>query len=242
METTYNDMRLTLDLGAKSSFHDDLQRIGIRPFDRATQDYVEPEAAARLTFPASSEVSPFIEVAYVGRHYFRDKDVLGRHRDMGGPEFIAGVELETISLSGQIAAIYAWRDLAKTGIARQSIGGPYVDLEWRANQNIKLIFAAASNLVQDSSGPVAAYPIHAAHAEAKLTLDETVMIRPSVGIKYENFSGPGGTLTVTPELLVEVSPNDRLTWVGSVGGEWSKSTGSARTFDASAKIGLRVNF
>jgi hypothetical protein len=238
-ETMIGSERLTLDAGATSLLHEDLHRIGFSNFDRAAQDYIEPEVAARIAFLAKSELHPFVEAAYVRRTYFEENDVLGRHRGFGGPEFIAGFEVETTTVSAQIAAIYSWRNHDEAGVGDRSILGPYVDLTWRPDATSEVIFAVASSLVQESNGDVSVYPVHAMHAEGKTALNDAVEVGAVVDVKYEDFAGPGGTLTVTPDVSMTWQVKDNIAVIASVGGEWTKHQGANGSFTTSAKLGFR---
>ncbi len=239
-ETMIGNARLTLDAGASALVHENLQRIGISDFDRGAQDYIEPEVAMRVAFPATGPVRPFVEAAYVRRSYFEESDLLGRQRGFGGPEFIAGVEIETARVSAQIAAIWAWRNQDEAGVGETSIFGPYVDLTWRPDDRSEVIFAAASSLVQESNGDVSVYPVHAMHIEAKTGLTELWELGAITDIKYEDVAGAGGTLTVTPEVTATWNVQNNIAVIGGIGGEWTKVTGAKGEFSASAKVGFRI--
>ncbi len=240
-EKTFAAFRMTLDAGATSVLYQDLDRIGFGTFDRATQDHIDPEVAARFAYMPDETVSPFVELAYVGRHYFKPHDAAGRVRDFAGPEFIAGVERNGAKFSGQFATIYAWRDHAAAGVADRAVFGPYIDLTWKPDENTELIFAIASSLAQESSGDVSVYPVHSAHMEMTSTLTDDLRLGTTFDLKYEDFAGAGGTLTLTPEITATWSLRNNLAFVASVGGEWSKSPATAARFDFSAKAGVRVS-
>ncbi len=239
LETSLDVMRITLDAGASTTLHQDLQRIGISDFDRSAQDYVQPEFAAHLTLLTDKEINPFVEVAYAGRHYFETRDIQGSRRDFAGPEFIAGFEIESATLSGQVAAILAWRNHAEDGVERQLILGPYVDLTWHLNAESEFIFAAASSLAQESNGAVSVHPVHAMHIEAKTAPSDAVELGSTIDFKYEDFAGRGGTLTIAPEVSVTWSPQKNISLIAGAGGEWTKESGAAGTFEASAKAGVK---
>jgi Putative beta-barrel porin 2 len=239
-ETMIDTARLTLDAGATVVLHDDLQRIGFGDFDRAAQDYVEPEVAARIAFLARNKVHPFVEAAYVSRAYLEERDILGRQRGFGGPEIIAGFEVETVTISAQIAAIYAWRNHDEAGVGDQSILGPYIDVTWRPDDKSELVFAAGSSLVQESNGSVSVYPVHAMHIEGKTALSDSVDFGAVVDFKYEDVAGPGGTLTVTPDVSATWKIQDNIAFVAGIGAEWTKHYGTKGFLTASANFGVRI--
>ncbi len=239
LEAMIDTARLTLDGGATTLLHEDLHRIGFSDFDRGAQDYIEPEVAARIAFLAKHRVHPFVETAYVRRFYFEDRDVLRRHRGFSGPEFIAGFEVETATVSAQIAAIYAWRDHDQAGVGDRSVLGPYIDVTWRPDGKSEIIFAAASSLVQESNGDVAVYPVHGLHVEGKTALNDAVELGAVVDFKYEDVAGPGGTLTVTPDVSATWKLQDSIAVIASVGGEWTKDPGTRGSFTTSARLGVR---
>jgi hypothetical protein len=241
LERTFKDVRMTLDAGAKTVLHQDLVRIGFSSFDRAAQDYFEPEVAARFAFLPDKTVNPFFELAFVGRQYFNRRDVLRRDRDFQGPEIIAGVEIWTEKLSGQLAVIHAWRKLAESGAGRTSVTGPYIDLTWRPTTRTEIIFAAASSFAQESSGDIAIYPIHAAHVEMAASLTDDFRLATAVDVKYEDFADGGGTLTITPDITATWSLHKNVDIIAAVGGEWSKSPATAATLELSAKAGVKFN-
>ncbi len=240
LDMMIEEARLTLDAGVSTLVHEDLQRIGFSVFDRAARDYFEPETAVRLAFFVNDAVHPFVEAAYVNRVYFEPSDTAGRQRGFSGPEILAGLEVETAAVSAQIAAIHAWRDHDETGVGDRSIFGPYVDVSWRPDTNSEVIFAVASSLVQDSSGAVSVYPVHSMHLEGKTEVNDALGLGAGVDIKFEDFSGPGGTLTVLPEFSATWRFRDNFAVIAAVGGEWVKDAGAEGAFTASARIGIQL--
>lgn len=234
---------LALDAGSLVKLHEDLDRIGFSKFDRGTQDFAAPEAALRLGLGNPRWWRPFFEVAYVARIYLDDSDLAGRNRNMHGPEFIAGFEIERDRFSAQAGIIYLHRSFAEPQVADAEAIGPYIDLSYKPDPKTEVIFAAATRLDQETTGSPRAHPVYASRIEFKREMEDGLSLIATGDAEFEDRWGKGGDLTLSGAIELRWSHTRSLTWIAAAEAscELVQSAEEAQLAGA-MKAGVEVSF
>lgn len=181
------------DVSGSVSIFDDFEVIGLGDFDRGFRDYVDYEAAVRLAFLNQSKIFPFIEFAYVGRKY-----IDSARPNFVGPELIAGIEVEGVEFSGQLAAIVAYRE--QDGGEDHLLLGPYIDVTWRPSDASEVIFAVGSSFAQESIGSQDVYEVLSGSIVFNDNVTDALRAEFKLDAALENDPGPGKTFTLDPSL------------------------------------------
>ena len=226
------------DVGAVSVLHGATRRDDGLRFNRDAQDYVDPEAALRVSIGPDNAWQPFIELAYVGRRYLSDRSLAGQRRHMYGPELIAGMQTEQQNIEGQIAAIIAHREYAEPGVEATTVVGPYVDVTFRPNPRTEIIFAAAAQIDQETVGAVRGDPFYASKLDVAYKLQDDMSFIASTLVEYDDDPGQGGTLTLTPELTYIWQFHPSVAFSAVAAASWEDRPGLKSDTTATLQAGL----
>src|SRR4029079_6706389 len=101
----------TLRAGSVWQYYGDVDLAGGGKEINSDREYVEPQAALRVSYEASPAMRPFVEVGYAPRIHFKDRDRNGLDRNSDGYRVEAGVAFEPSPLwSGELGVEYMLRD------------------------------------------------------------------------------------------------------------------------------------
>ncbi len=242
LEWEWEAFTLKFDAGAASELHGRMRREDGQTTGRQTQDYIEPEVALRISAGPRESWQPFIEFAYMGRHYFSDRSRAGLRRHMAGPEFIAGVQTERKTFEGQIAAILLARGYAEEGVDSPPVIGPYIDLTWKPDALTEITFAAAAQIDQEETGEIRGDPFYSAKLDVSYQAAERLKVMGSAGVEYDDDPGRGGTLTITPELKLTWQYRPAAALILGAGLSWERDGHMDETVSATLQAGWSISW
>jgi hypothetical protein len=222
----FDNFKLKADVGAETQRFQDTTQKGYSPLDRTSENFLESEAAVRLTIFHEAAVQPFIEAAYIERNYFNSPD-----RGFAGPEFIGGVTFSHSKLSGDLAIIFASRDTSDGKTT--TVVGPYVDLKWSVNNGSDVTLGMGAGIEQDTSGLADLYPYYSARLDVSHDLSTNLKLSFLVDAIAEK------RVTGTE---IELSPTISLAWAHDNSLGLFGSAGLSYTRIQNFKSGLETNF
>lgn len=242
LEWDAESLSFKFDIGAQAELHSQTLRDDGMRFDRSRQDYIEPEVALRIAAGDEDDWQPFIELAYVARSYFSDTSLTGVHRHMAGPEFIAGIQKDGKFIDGQLAAILLVRDYAEQGVQSPPVIGPYVDVTIKPNDRTEIIFAAAAQIDQETTGDIRGNPFYSSKLDISYKASEDVKLLGAASFEFEDEPGRGGKITVTPEFKLTWQYSPSIALIAGAGVSWEKSEGDATETSATLQAGWSVKW
>ncbi len=238
LEWEAGGLGFVFDVGSVSVLHGDTRRDDGLRFSRDAQDYVEPEAALRVSIGPDNAWQPFVELAYVGRPYFSDRSLTGVRRHMHGPELIVGLQTEQRKIEGQIAAIITHREYAEPGVEASTAVGPYVDVTFKPNARTEVIFAAAAQIDQETVGAARGDPFYSSKLDVAYQLRDDMSVIASTLVEYDDDPGQGGTLTLTPELTYTWQFRPGIAFSAAAAASWEDAPGMEGDLTATLQTGL----
>lgn len=242
LEWEFAPITFNLDAGAVSVLHGKMQREDGERFDRSAQDYFEPEIALRMSVGPEELWQPFVEIAYGGRRYLAERSLTGVRRQLSGPEIIAGIQTEQKHVQGQIAAIFLVRNYAEGGTDSTTVIGPYIDVTWTPYERTQFHLAAAATIDHETTGGVAGDPYYSSKLDISYELGEDLTLLGSSSFEFEDEAGPGGTLTVTPDVKVTWQYSNSAAFIAGAGVSWEKSFGTDPSIAATLRAGWLVTW
>ena len=219
------------DFGVLGRIHADTTQTGFAALDRRDEDFLEREAALRLTANPASPWKPFVETAWLRRNYAVDTD-----RDFCGPDLILGVTAETSTLKGDAGLLLATRKAE--GLAASTMIGPYVDLKWMPQPATELALDLSSGLDQDTTGDAKSFAFYEATFTATQAITEQLKVSAVLEATLEKRR-TGHETEFTPTLKLDWTNETGLGTFASVGFTYSKTEGSPSEIAPSFEAGLK---
>jgi hypothetical protein len=218
------DLRFVGDVAATLSL---FEQAGFR-------DYIDTEVALRMV-KERGPFRPFAEVAFVSREYLENDG-----RNFSGPEFIAGVELNLASVTGQVGAIVAQRSEAD-GDDRW-LFGPYLEVTWKPAEGTELLFALASGFEQESIGSSDVYEVLSGTIELEQDVSDVLATTLTLEMAIENDPGPDKTVIIDPSILVEYDMAETRTLMLRAAASFEGEPGATLDDSYTLSVGVRLEF
>lgn len=210
----FGRLSTTLRAGAIWQYYSDVDLAGGGKEDNADREYVEPLAGLRVGYEASPAMQPFVEVAYVPRLHFEDRDRNGLDRDSDGYRLAAGVAFEPSPLwSGELALTYILRDYADPALETIDVFGLDGRVTWRPSEVTTLDLTLGTSLNETASADSSGSRVHSAKIGVTHDLRDYLTLAGSAGVDYEDFQGSDETeLTLRANAGLVWRMNRWLAW------------------------------
>ncbi|MBC8038416.1 MAG: outer membrane beta-barrel protein, partial [Rhizobiales bacterium] len=143
----FGPLETRLKAGAGLQIYDDVKLSGGGREDNADRDYATPSLSLRATYTDPPMLQPYVQAAYDPRYYLRKRDRDGFKRSSQGLGVSAGVVIDRGPFwSGDLAAIYLWRDYDDQALDSNTALGLDGSLMWRPNELTRIVLAFGTSL------------------------------------------------------------------------------------------------
>ena len=231
--STFDHAVLKTDLGLFARHHQDTQRAGLPALDRSTEDFWEADLAVRLTQRSSASWKPFIETALVRREY-----MINTGRAFLGPDLIAGITIESSTLTGDLGLLFAARKAVEEPTA--TVLGPYVDLKFVPASGFEATLDLSSGLDQDTTGDSRPFRFYEANLVLAHAATDALTLSAVLESSWEGRS-TGAETEITPLLKLEWTGHTGLGVFASAGFTYTKTEGLPADYAPSLEAGLKLD-
>jgi len=184
----------TLRAGSVWQYYGDVDLAGGGKEINSDREYVEPQAALRVSYEASPAMRPFVEVGYAPRIHFKDRDRNGLDRDSDGYRVEAGVAFEPSPLwSGELGIEYMLRDYADPSLASVDIFGLTGQVTWRPTELTTVDLSFSTDLNETASADSSGSRVYGTRLAVAHDLRDYITLNGSVSLDYEDFQGSDET-------------------------------------------------
>ncbi|WP_119391928.1 outer membrane beta-barrel protein [Taklimakanibacter lacteus] len=204
----------TLRAGSVWRYFGDVDLAGGGKETNGDREYVEPQAAVRVSYEASPALKPYVEVGYAPRIHFEDRDRNGLNRNSDGYRIEAGVAFEPSPLwSGELGVDYMLRDYADPALSSIDIFGLTGRVAWRPSELTTVDLSLSTDLNETSSADSSGSRVYGARIGIAHDLRDHITLSGSAGVDYEDYQGSDETeLTVRSNAGVLWRLNRWIAW------------------------------
>jgi hypothetical protein len=184
----------TLRAGSVWRYYGDVDLAGGGKEINADREYVQPEAALRVSYEASPAWKPYVEVGYAPRIHFEERDRNGFDRDSDGYRVEAGIAFDPSPIwSGEIGVDYQLRDYADPDLASIDVFGLTGQVTWRPSELTTVDLSLSTDLNETASANSSGSRVYGARLGLAHDLRDYITASGSVGVDYEDFQGSDET-------------------------------------------------